>query len=72
MEKGPVLLRILSSDEDEFRGAAEATVEKLKAAGVPYEFLVLRGKHGYEFNRGPGCIEMLAWHERVERSLPAP
>jgi iron(III)-salmochelin esterase len=72
MAKGPLSLRILSSDEDEFRGAAEATADRLAAAGVPHEFLVLRGKHGYEFNRGPGCIEMLAWHERVERGLPAP
>jgi iron(III)-salmochelin esterase len=72
MAKAPVKLRILSSDDDEFRTAAEATADRLTAAGVPHEFLVLRGKHGYEFNRGPGCIEMLAWHERVQRGLPPP
>jgi pimeloyl-ACP methyl ester carboxylesterase len=72
MAKGPLLLRIVSSEEDDFRSAAEATVDRLKSAGVPHEFLVLPGKHGYEFNRGPGCIEMLAWHERVQRGLPAP
>jgi pimeloyl-ACP methyl ester carboxylesterase len=72
MAKGPVRLRILSSEEDDFRSAAEATADRLTAAGVPHEFLVLPGKHGYEWNRGPGCIEMLAWHERVERGLPPP
>jgi enterochelin esterase-like enzyme len=72
MAKSPVLLRILSSDEDEFLAASQATSDRLTAAGVPHEFLVLRGKHGYEFNRGPGCVEMLAWHERVQRGLPAP
>jgi iron(III)-salmochelin esterase len=70
--KSPVNLRILSSEEDEFLAAAEALSERLKAANVPHEFRVSPGKHGYEFNRGPGCIEMLAWHERVERGLSAP
>jgi pimeloyl-ACP methyl ester carboxylesterase len=72
MAKSPLHLRILSSEEDEFRPAAEALADRLNAAGVPHEFLVLPGKHGYEFNRGPGCIEMLAWHERVERGLAPP
>jgi iron(III)-salmochelin esterase len=72
ISKAPVRLRILTSDEDDFRGAAETTAERLTEAGVPHEFLVLKGKHGYEFNRGPGCLDMLAWHERVQHGLPAP
>jgi len=72
MAKSPQRIRLLSSDEDEFLAATQATADRLEAAGVAHEFLVLRGRHGYEFNRGPGCIEMLAWHERVQRGLPPP
>jgi iron(III)-salmochelin esterase len=72
MTHGPLHLRIVTSEQDDFLGPARATHERLDASGIPHEFLVLPGKHGYEFNRGPGSIEMLAWHERVERGLPAP
>jgi hypothetical protein len=31
------------------------------------EHLVVPGPHDYPFNRGPGAIEMLLWHDRVLR-----
>ena len=67
-QKNPALnFRLLTSDADYYL----ATTHKLDAAlsreGVPHEFLVTRGTHSYEFNRGPGAIEMLVYHDRVLR-----
>jgi len=72
MSKAPVRLRLVTSDKDDFLAGIRATSERMNADGVPHELLVLRGEHGYEFNRGPGGVEMLFWHERVGRGLPLP
>jgi enterochelin esterase-like enzyme len=60
-------LRLLTSDRDYFRTAIESLHLALQAAGVPHEHLVVVGPHDYVFNRGPGGIEMLLWHDRVLR-----
>ena len=49
-----------------------AASAEMRAREIPHELLVIPGTHGYEFNRGPGGIEMLLWHERVQRGLPGP
>jgi enterochelin esterase-like enzyme len=72
MAKAKVSLRLVSSVDDPFLPAVRAASERLTADGVPHELLVTPGNHGYEFNRGPGGAEMLLWHERVQRGLPAP
>ncbi len=72
MRQAPVQLRLVSSDKDEFLPGARAASERMHADGVPHELLVLRGAHGYEWNRGPGGIEMLMWHERLGRGLSLP
>lgn len=58
-------LRLLTSKEDYFRRAIGAQSQAWRAAGVDHEYLDLPGPHDYPFNRGPGAIEMLLWHDRV-------
>lgn len=68
-EKNPKLnYRLLTSDADYYLATTHKLDAALKRAGVPHEFLVTRGTHSYEFNRGPGAIEMLVYHDRVLRS----
>lgn len=63
-------LRLVTSDQDYFRSAIQALHVALDGAGVGHEHLVLPGPHDYAFNRGPGGIEMLLWHDRVLRGEP--
>jgi enterochelin esterase-like enzyme len=63
-------LRIVTSDQDYFRGAIGGLHLALKAEGIEHEHLVIPGPHDYAFNRGPGGIEMLLWHDRVLRGEP--
>jgi hypothetical protein len=72
MAKAPVRLRLVTSEEDYFLAAVQAASALLRADRVEHELLVLPGTHGYDFNRGPGGADMLLWHERVQRGLPAP
>jgi iron(III)-salmochelin esterase len=69
MAKAPVRLRLLTSDADYFRDAVQATSDRLRADGVPHEMIVVMGDHGYEFNRGPGGVEMLLWHDRLGQGV---
>jgi enterochelin esterase-like enzyme len=60
-------LRLVTSDQDYFRGATMGLHLALKAEGIEHEHLVIPGPHDYAFNRGPGGVEMLLWHDRVLR-----
>ncbi len=57
-------LRLLTSREDYFRRAITTTSQALRAAGVEHDFVDVPGPHDYPFNRGPGALEMLLWHDR--------
>lgn len=61
-------IRLLSSEGDYFRPAIEAAHQALDQARAPHEHLVVRGPHDYQFNQGPGSIEMLLWHDRALRA----
>ena len=64
--KNPSLkLRLLTSKEDYFRGAIAHTSAAWKAAGIDHDYADVPGPHDYPFNRGPGAIEMLVWHDRM-------
>ncbi|HEY3356593.1 MAG TPA: alpha/beta hydrolase-fold protein [Polyangia bacterium] len=63
----PPRLRLLTSDGDFFRGTLVELAAALTAAGWPAELKVVPGPHDYAFNRGPGGVEMLLWHDRVLR-----
>jgi enterochelin esterase-like enzyme len=58
-------LRLLTSTKDYFKGAIRATSESWKNAGIAHDFAEVPGPHDYPFNRGPGAIEMLLWHDRI-------
>lgn len=58
-------LRLLTSKEDYFRGAISHTSTSWRAAGIDHDYADVPGPHDYPFNRGPGAIEMLVWHDRM-------
>lgn len=65
-------LRILTSEEDYFRNQNQALSAALSERGVAHGFALVLGTHSYQFNRGPGALEMLLFHSRVLRGQPAP
>lgn len=69
-EDAELRLRLVTSDHDYFREAIGSLHRALAAAKLPHEYLSLPGPHDYPFNRGPGGIEMLLWHDRVLRGEP--
>lgn len=58
-------LRLLTSDKDYFKSAIRLTSSGWRNAGVAHDFVEVPGPHDYPFNRGPGAIEMLLWHDRL-------
>lgn len=70
--KSPFALRLVTSTGDGFRPAIETLSEQLDKDGIAHELITAPGPHDYVWNRGPGSVEMLLWHERVLRGLPAP
>jgi pyruvate,water dikinase len=64
-------LRLLTSDGDPFARTIAAVHEDLLALGVAHEHVVTAGPHDYSFNRGPGGIEMLLFHDRALRGEPS-
>jgi pimeloyl-ACP methyl ester carboxylesterase len=65
-------LRLVSSEEDPFLPAVRALSERLRALGIEHEMLEVPGPHDYAWNRNAGGLEMLLWHERVQRGLAPP
>lgn len=64
-KRATLKLRLTTSEEDAYRGPVTHTSEAWRAAGIPHDFAILPGPHDYVFNRGPGVIELLTWHDRV-------
>lgn len=59
-------LRLLTSHDDYFREPIGSLSAAWRAAGVVHDFAELPGPHDYVFNRGPGSIELLLWHDRSQ------
>jgi len=57
-------LRLVTSDRDYFRRVVHATSQAMRSAGLDHELLEVPGPHDYPFNRGPGALEMMLWHDR--------
>jgi len=65
-ERRPALkLRLLTSHEDYFRGPIVSVSQAWRSGGIPHDFADVPGPHDYVFNRGPGSIELLLWHDRA-------
>jgi len=60
-------LRLLTSHDDYFRDAIVGLSRAWTAAGITHDFAEVVGPHDYSFNRGPGSIELLMWHDRALR-----
>jgi hypothetical protein len=58
-------LRLLTSHDDYFHDAIASVSEAWRAGGVTHDFADVPGPHDYVFNRGPGSIELLLWHDRA-------
>jgi enterochelin esterase-like enzyme len=73
LQKNPKLrFRFLTTDGDYFLGANHAIDEAFTAAHLDHDFLIVPGPHDYIFNRGPGSIEMLLYHDRALRGEKSP
>jgi len=57
-------LRLLTSEEDYFRDPIEALSRSWNTAGIVHDFSEFPGPHDYVFNRGPGSLGLLLWHDR--------
>jgi len=65
-ERRPGLkLRLLTSHDDYFRAAILSVSQAWRASGIDHDFVDVPGPHDYVFNRGPGSIELLLWHDRA-------
>ena len=62
-----LVFRVLTSSGDFFRESGIAIARAMQRRGLPAELDVVEGPHDYAFNRGPGAIEMLLYHDRVLR-----
>jgi enterochelin esterase-like enzyme len=60
-------LRLLTSQGDGFLRANREISGAFDRAGIAHELLAVPGSHSYEFNRGPGVVEMLIFHDRALR-----
>jgi iron(III)-salmochelin esterase len=58
-------LRLITSRDDYFRDGIIGISQAWRAAGIMHDFADLPGPHDYVFNRGPGSIELLLWHDRA-------
>lgn len=58
-------LRLLTSKDDYFKAAVRSASAAWRNAGIEHDMLEIPGPHDYPFNRGPGAIEMLLWHDQV-------
>lgn len=65
VQQPELVLRILSSDGDYFLEASRNISRQFRAARVAHEFIEVPGPHNYEFNRGPGVLELLLFHDRI-------
>jgi enterochelin esterase-like enzyme len=64
-------VRLLTSEGDFYLRATRELAVELKARGVAHRLDVVPGPHAYAFNRGPGVYEMLTFHDRALRPVPA-
>jgi hypothetical protein len=56
-------LRLLTSDRDYFHDEVMSLSRAWRDAGVLHDVADVVGPHDYPFNRGPGALELLLWHD---------
>ena len=70
-ENPKLVFRLLTSSGDYFREADTAIARALQSRGLPAQLDLVEGPHDYAFNRGPGALEMLIFHDRALRGEAA-
>lgn len=60
-------LRLLSSDQDPLLPVTRTLSAELRKRHVAHTLQVTPGGHDYAFNKGPGAIELLHFHDRALR-----
>lgn len=65
----PQRIRIVTSEQDVGLEQARTFSASLRRSHITHELAVARGSHGYEFNRGPGAIEMMLHADRALRGV---
>lgn len=64
-------IRLVASRGDRLTRDITALHDAMSARGIPHDLRLVEGPHDYVFNRGPGGVEMLLFHDRALRGLPA-
>jgi hypothetical protein len=67
----PQRIRLVASRGDRLTRDIRALDAAMSARGIPHELREVEGPHDYIFNRGAGGVEMLLFHDRALRGLPA-
>lgn len=67
----PQRVRLVTSHGDVYRRDVAALDAAMRARGIAHDLRVVAGPHDYVFNRGPGGVEMLLFHDRALRGLSA-
>jgi len=62
-------VRLMSSDRDPLLPVTRALSAELRTRHVGHQLVITPGGHDYAFNRGPGAIELLRFHDRALREL---
>lgn len=65
----PQRLRLLSSDDDPYLAATRNLSRSLRARRIAHDLVVTPGAHDYAFNRGPGAIGLLRFHDLALRRV---
>ncbi|HJL29804.1 MAG TPA: hypothetical protein RMI62_12085, partial [Polyangiaceae bacterium LLY-WYZ-15_(1-7)] len=58
-------IRLLTSEADPYLAPTRALSRRLRGAALPHSLIVTPGDHSYAYNRGPGAVELLRFHDRV-------
>ena len=64
-------LRLVGSRGDRLTRDITLLHDAMSARGLDHDLRVVEGPHDYVFNRGAGGVEMLLFHDRALRGLPA-
>jgi iron(III)-salmochelin esterase len=65
----PQAIRLMSSDGDPYLPATRQLSETLRSLRISHDLVVTPGGHDYAFNRGPGAIELLRFHDLALRQV---
>lgn len=63
-------LRLLTSTRDYYLDVNKKLSRAWRRAGIAHSFRIAVGTHSYRFNRGPGALEMLLFHDQALRKSP--